>query len=84
MSFVKAFRSFPILFPSVEQIQQLTQSLNWNGQLTLERASKCICDDSPNRQAWQKNSAMDGDGCLARLAQGIGFKDFPLLQSRRL
>ena len=76
--------SIPIVsrFISVsEQIQQLEQSLNWNGQLTPESRLNAF---SMIRQIAQRGrkipqwTAMDS---LARLAQGISFKDFPLLQA---
>ncbi len=72
---------FSRLISVSEQTQQLTQSLNWNGKLTLESRLNAFVMIRQIAQRGRKIPQWTAMESLARLAWGIGFKDFPLLQA---
>jgi Leucine-rich repeat (LRR) protein len=76
--------SIPVLSRLIsvgKQIELLTQSLNWNGQLTLESRQNAFAMIRQIAQRGRKVSQWTAMDSLARLVQGIGFRDFPRLQA---
>ncbi len=72
---------FSHLFSVSRQIRLLTQSLNWNGQLTSESRLNTFAMIRQVTQRGRKVPQWTALACLAQLAQGIGFKDFPRLKA---